>query len=68
MDIEQTGRLCMYTYSTNTREPMLLETANKPHIFSSLLEIDGSYVYSNKLCSLSVSVGISSCFSSNGLI
>lgn len=57
----------MNVYSTNTREPMLLETANKPHIFSSLLEVDGSYVYS-KLCSLSVPVGISSCFSSNGLI
>lgn len=57
----------MNVYSTNTREPMLLESANKPHIFSSLLEIDGSYVYS-KLCSLSDSVGISSCFSSNGLI
>lgn len=42
MDIEQTGRLWMYTYSTNTREPMLLETANKPHMFSSLLEVDGS--------------------------
>lgn len=67
MDIEQTSRLWMHTYSTNTWEPMLLESANKPHIFSSLLKVDGSYVYS-KLCSLSVSVGISSCFSSNGLI
>lgn len=57
----------MYILQTRTREPMLLESANKPHIFSSLLEVDGSYVYS-KLCSLPVSVGISSCFSSNGLI
>lgn len=67
MDIEQTGRLWTFILQTRTREPMLLESANKPHIFSSLLEVDGSYVYS-KLCSLSVSVGISSCFSSNGLI
>lgn len=57
----------MNVYSTNTREPMLLESTKKPYIFSSLLEVDGSYVYS-KLCSLSISVGISSCFSSNGLI
>lgn len=67
MDIEQTGRLWMYILQTCTHEPMLLESANKPYIFSSLLEVDGSYVYS-KLCSLPVSVGISSCFSSNGLI
>lgn len=36
---------------------MLLASANKPYIFSSLLEVNGSYVYF-KLCSLSISVGI----------
>lgn len=55
----------IYKHTGTNQQLMLVESSKLIPVF--FLEVDGSHVHS-KLCCLYVSVGISSCFSSKGLI